>query len=213
MNSEKPLILTCPHCGGEKQIMSIESEYTNGSELWSDVKLITPIYPEISRVQKCPHCGKYYLYSRHKEIYVTKGNRPLTFTEMKEAFAQLADKGFKDHHGEAMVRQMLFHSFNDYYYRFRFDTDIEVNPDDFALFAEQGRWLVDNYWGNEIWKAEYLREIGEFEQAEAVLESSMLRYKAPGWATTIMKKIKDRDKRVFCIREMPACMHIMALKK
>lgn len=56
-----PRILICPFCGTEKQIMSLISGNTFGAELWSDNKQIAPMLPEISYIQKCPHCGKYYI--------------------------------------------------------------------------------------------------------------------------------------------------------
>lgn len=54
-------ILVCPFCGTEKQIMSLLSGNTFGAVCWSDNKQKALMLPEISYVQKCPHCGKYYI--------------------------------------------------------------------------------------------------------------------------------------------------------
>ena len=51
-------ITSCPHCGGEKEIMSLMSGNYIGAELWSDGKLIAPMLQKPSPVQKCPHCRK-----------------------------------------------------------------------------------------------------------------------------------------------------------
>ena len=95
-----PQILTCPFCGKEKEIMSLVSGNTFGSELWSDNKQIAPMLPEISYVQKCPHCGKYFIKGRQAVKYAKDGycfeKGLLTFPETKEAFAQLAKEGFID---------------------------------------------------------------------------------------------------------------------
>ena len=64
MTPGNPQILTCPFCGTEKQIMSLVSGNTFGAEYWSDNKQIARMLPEISYIQKCPHCGKYYIKSR-----------------------------------------------------------------------------------------------------------------------------------------------------
>ena len=119
--SGNPQILTCPFCGKEKEIMSLVSGNTFGSELWSDNKQIAPMLPEISYVQKCPHCGKYFIKGRQAVKYAKDGycfeKGLLTFPETKEAFAQLAKEGFIDEKEEINVRMMLHHAYNDYYYR------------------------------------------------------------------------------------------------
>lgn len=56
-------ILTCPHCQGKKEVMQLLSGNTFGAELWSDSKEDAPMLPQVSYVQKCPHCGKYFLMS------------------------------------------------------------------------------------------------------------------------------------------------------
>ena len=51
------LLVKCPHCGGKKELLQLISGNTCGSELWSDVKQVSPMLPKISPVQKCPECG------------------------------------------------------------------------------------------------------------------------------------------------------------
>ena len=60
-------ITSCPHCGGEKEIMSLMSGNYIGAELWSDGKLIAPMLQKPSPVQKCPHCRKYYFMPPYEE--------------------------------------------------------------------------------------------------------------------------------------------------
>ena len=122
MKLGNPLILTCPFCGKEKEIMSLVSGNTFDSELWSDNKQIAPMLPEISYVQKCPHCRKYYIMGRmgRQAVKIAKEgcsyeDGHLTFSEMKEAFAQLSEEGFINEKEESNVRIMLHHAYNDYY--------------------------------------------------------------------------------------------------
>lgn len=173
MKLGNPLILTCPFCGKEKEIMSLVSGNTFGSELWSDNKQIAPMLPEISYVQKCPHCGKYFIKGRQAVKYAKDGycfeKGLLTFPETKEAFAQLAKEGFIDEKEEINVRMMLHHAYNDYYYRNGDKKDIL--EEDKKLFRENGLWLINNLITDNVMKAEFYREIGDMETAKKILDS------------------------------------------
>ena len=168
-----PQILICPFCGTEKQIMSLISRNTFGAELWSDNKQIAPMLPEISYVQKCPHCGKYYITGRQEVKYAKDGysfeKGLLTYPEMKEAFTQLSEEGFLNEKEEINVRMMLHHAYNDYYYRT--DEKKVISEEDKTLFHENGLWLINNLITDSVMKAEFYREIGEIDTAKSILDS------------------------------------------
>ncbi len=168
-----PRILICPFCGTEKQIMSIISGNTFGAELWSDNKQIAPMLPEISYVQICPHCGKYYITGRQEVKYANDGHSfekgLLTFPEMKAAFKQLSEEGFMNEKEEATVRMMLHHAYNDYYYR-TVEKKI-ISEEDKTLFHENGLWLINNLITDNVMKAEFYREIGEIDMARIIIDS------------------------------------------
>lgn len=195
-----PQILICPHCGGEKQVMSLLSGNTFGAELWSDNKRIAPMLPEVSYVQKCPHCGKYYIRTKQEPVFANDGCSfelgTLSFEEMKEAYAQLCEEGFEDNVEETNVRMMLFHAYNDFYYRNEEKAD--VDDADHALFVEQGRWLIDNLISDDTMKAEFYREIGEMQKAQEIIDSTT---PDNDFLRGIMQQIKERieanDSRVF----------------
>ena len=65
-------ILECPFCGEKKKVLSLLSGNTFGAEYWSDNKLIARMLPDVSLVQKCPNCGKYYVISMQNEEYDTE---------------------------------------------------------------------------------------------------------------------------------------------
>lgn len=169
----KPRILICPFCGTEKQIMSLISGNTFGAELWSDNKQIAPMLPEISYVQKCPHCGKYYITGRQEVKYAKDGysfeKGLLTYPEMKEAFTQLSEEGFLNEKEEINVRMMLHHAYNDYYYRT--EEKKVISEEDKTLFHENGLWLINNLITDSVMKAEFYREIGEIDTAKSILDS------------------------------------------
>ena len=168
-----PRILVCPFCGKEKEIMSLISGNTFGAELWSDNKQIAPMLPEISYVQKCPHCGKYYITGRQEVKYAKDGysfeKGLLTYPEMKEAFTQLSEEGFLNEKEEINVRMMLHHAYNDYYYRT--DEKKVISEEDNTLFHENGLWLINNLITDSVMKAEFYREIGEIDTAKSILDS------------------------------------------
>ena len=186
-----PRILVCPFCGKEKEIMSLISGNTFGAELWSDNKQIAPMLPEISYIQKCPHCGKYYIIGRQEVKYAKDGysfeKGLLTFPEMKEAFAQLSEEGFIDEKEEINVRMMLHHAYNDYYYRNGEKKDIL--EEDKKLFRENGLWLINNLITDNVMKAEFYREIGDMLTAKDILDSVVVE---DGFLKQIVSSIRER---------------------
>lgn len=186
-----PQILICPFCGTEKQIMSLISGNTFGAELWSDNKQIAPMLPEISYVQKCPHCGKYYITERQEVKYAKDGysfeKGLLTYPEMKEAFTQLSEEGFLNENEEINVRMMLHHAYNDYYYRT--EEKKVVSEEDKTLFHKNGLWLINNLITDSVMKAEFYREIGEIDTARSILNSITVEDE---FLKRIVTAIKDR---------------------
>ncbi len=199
-----PQILTCPHCGQTKEIMSLVSGNTFGAVVWSDNKCIAPMLPEISYVQKCANCKKYFIVSRQKRVYAESGFSAerglLSFAEMKEAFAQLSQEKFSDTNEEANVRMMLHHAYNDYY--FREGKQRAVDKADQALFRENALWLIENFIEDEVMKAEFYREAGDMEKATALIEKvSVDNEFMEKLVATIKEKIKKGEAAVFLIEQ------------
>ena len=196
-----PRILTCPFCGTEKLVMTLQSGNTFGMVMWSDNKQDAPMLPQVSFVQKCPHCGKYYIIERQEFKMTQEGwggeQGLLTFDEVKEAFAQLSQEGFKDRE-EAIVRYMLHQAYNDKYCRS--GEDVPIPDEDKALFRENARWLIENAIYEGVIRAEFYRQIGEFEAAKESLDYAEDRYKfLLQVAKTTREKIAAGDTRVFQI--------------
>ena len=198
-----PRILVCPFCGKEKEIMSLISGNTFGAEIWSDNKQIAPMLPEISFVQKCPHCGKYYITGRQEVKYAKDGHSfdqgLLTYPEMKEAFMQLSEEGFLNEKEEINVRMMLHHAYNDYHYRTE-EKEV-VNVEDKTLFHENGLWLINNLITDSVMKAEFYREIGEIDTAKSILDSVTVEDEfLKGIATEIKDRLEVNNCKVFKIQ-------------
>lgn len=203
MNFGNSRILICPFCGKKKEIMSLLSGNTFRAEMWSDNKQIAPMLPEISYVQRCPQCGKYYITERQELKYAKDScsfdQGLLSYPEMKEAFIQLSEEGFVNEEEETKVRMMLHHAYNDYYYR-SYDNK-EINAEDKTLFHENGSWLIDNLITDNVLKAEFYREIGEFEVAHDILESVEVEDEfLKRIMTQIQERVQNNDCRVFKIQ-------------
>ena len=198
-------ILTCPYCGEKKKIMSLLSGNTFGAKLWSDNKKIAPMLPEISLIQKCPECGKYYFRTRQEAVFSDdddwgSDSGVLTFPEMKEAFMQLSEEGFVGANEERSARMMLHHAFNDYYYRNNSDGK-PVNDDDWSIFKENALWIIEHVITDGVLKAEYYREIGMMEEALSILQNLTLTNEfVKKVAEEVAKRIKKNDRKVFLIR-------------
>jgi hypothetical protein len=203
MNPGHSQILTCPYCGEKKEIMSLISGNTFGATIWSDNKRVAPMLPDISVIQKCPKCRKYYFRTRQEAVFseddYSFDRGVLTFPEMKEAFKQLSEEGFKAEKEEANARMMLHHAYNDFYYRENADGK-PVEEKDFTLFKDNALWIIEHVLTDGVLKAEFYREMGMFEEAESALSSlSITEDFLKDIADKIKERIKEKDSCVFKI--------------
>lgn len=180
----KAILVTCPFCGTKKELMTLVSGNTFGAEYWSDNKRIAPMLPTVSPVQKCPHCGKYYLKSKQDTIQSDRYSGDLgelTYLEWKEAYYQfLSTKEFPTLHPLAgitdddfiEIRYWLIQSYNDYYYR---DKKAEPSQEEYAFFCDVVRDFINVFdWspmGPPLLKAEFYRQANEMEKCAEVLAS------------------------------------------
>lgn len=199
-----PLFVSCPFCNEEKELSSLMSGNTFDAKFWSDAYQDTPSMPRNSFIQKCEHCGKYFILNRKnvKHRYADEGfsfgiTGRLSFSETKEAFAQISAEGFESEEEEISVRIVLLHSFNHYYHRGEEGIPAELTPDDWALFVENAKWLISSS-VNTLFKAECCREIGDFDGALAFLHSLPTDNDAlNGIIDQIRKKVQAKEKGVF----------------
>lgn len=196
-------ILTCPFCGEKKVVMTVLSGNTFGAEYWSDNKMIAPMPPEVSYIQKCPHCKKYYITARQEMKMADNGfsmeTGTLTFPEMKEAFAQLSGGGFQEEKEEVIVRWMLHHAYNDHHYRG--EHKVDANKEDRMLFKNNAIWLITNSISDNLLKAEFYREIGEYDVAYDLLKSVEVETDFQKVILSdIQKRVESKDCEVFKIK-------------
>lgn len=169
-------------------------------KLWSDTKRIAPMLPEISFVQKCPHCGKYFIRTRQERRFAKEGvsfnQGLLTYPEMKEAFAQLTEEAYQAPYEEPVVHMMLHHAYNDHYHRG--EAHPPVAPEDWEQFVDNAKWIIDHVLKDDAVKAEFYREIGAFDQALSMLDA----YQPSNafmeeYAKNVRERAEKKDNRVF----------------
>jgi hypothetical protein len=96
---------------------------------------------------------------------------------------------------------MLFHTYNDYHYRSK--ELHSVDPNDFNMFVEQGQWLIQNVITDNLLKAEFYREIGDFNNAKLCLNKihtdDVFLIEI---AKSIGEKIEAKETQLFRIRKV-----------
>lgn len=199
-------IVKCPFCGEKKELLNLASGNTFGAKHWSDQKMIAPMLPRVSPVQKCPSCGKYYLeyYQPYVEGDDWSSERgELSYQQWKEAYAQLQSEKKITKKDLQIVRHQLIQAFNDDYYRSNNDN---VPAEEEAFFVNIIHEYISNCsWNktNMLFKAELYREAGEMAQCAEVL-SKISPDKLQDFEAKIYQEIENRmkkgDKKVFLIK-------------
>lgn len=211
MNPGPARILECPYCGEEKKVLSLISGNTFGGCQWSDTKREYPMLPEVSAVQKCPKCGKYYLIGRCKE----KESKPddwsfelgnLTYRELKEAYTQLVGDVIKGQSSEELAESetqtvlfLLLFAYNDKFNRDGIMTDTPQVERDYIV--QKVRLIlsrIPNKQENTAIRAELLREIGDFDGCISLLtEYHPSDEFFVSLKDQIAKKAKEKDTKAF----------------
>lgn len=165
-------ILICPHCKGEKPVLSLLSGNTFRGHQWWDFKEEYPMLPHVSWVQKCPHCGKYFMMnsakSREGKDYSDELGH-LTHAEMRQALSQ-----FKDTLSGQERTNLLFEYVWAYNDAFQRENTERATPSKEELKEFQGviRELVSALapTADRLALAELLREARFFDEAMAIVE-------------------------------------------
>lgn len=202
-------ILSCPFCGGEKEVMSLASGNTFGGTVWSDTRRYYPMLPEVSPIQQCPHCKKYYFIEQAKNKY---SNDPkseirsfdelgkLSYSELKEAKKQMELLSLTKMQ-RWILNHQLFMAYNDAFRREPQSMATPPSEEDKALYNKVIEELLDGIEQSadyDLFHAELLRETGRFEEAKKVL--SRLKSEEDQWVVDAMiRHINDKDTLPFLL--------------
>lgn len=202
-------ILSCPFCGGEKEVMSLVSGNTFGGTVWSDTRREYPMLPEVSPIQQCPHCKKYYFLEQAKRKHSKdpeSGMRgfgelgKLSYLELKDAKKQMELLSLTKMQ-RWILNHQLFMAYNDSFRRQPETVAFLPSEEDEAFYHHAIEELLDGIDQSsdyELFHAELLRETGCFEEAKEVL----YRHKSEEdrWVVDAMlRHINDKDTMPFLL--------------
>ncbi len=169
-------VLTCPFCGGKKEVISLISGNTYSATVWSDTRREYPMLPEVSPVQQCPHCQKYYFVEQAQSEHDRKKESfelgTLNFSQLKEAKKQMDGMSLAKMQ-RWILNHQLFMAYNDCYRRNLEKVAFPPSEEDEVLFATTISELLEGIERTEeydMFHAELLRESGRFAEAKKILE-------------------------------------------
>lgn len=202
-------ILSCPFCGGEKEVMSLVSGNTFGGTVWSDTRREYPMLPEVSPIQQCLHCKKYYFIEQAKRKYSKDPESEmrsfgelgkLSYPELKEAKTQMVFLSLTKMQ-RWILNHQLFMAYNDAFRRQPEKVAFPPSKEDEAFYHQVIDELldgIDHSSDYELFHAELLRETGRFEQAKEVL--SRHKTEEDRWVVDAMlRHINDKDTLPFLL--------------
>ena len=188
-------LLRCPHCGAKKEVLQLMSGNTCASTLWSDAKHITPMLPQVSYIQRCPNCGKYFFYTQEVKSGTSDrygfqtGDLPLEY--LKEALTQLQPTG----DDEYTLRFYILWAFNDRYGNIE-QSDIPI--DEWEYHMDNIRHLLQMNI-DTMASAELYREIGDFEQTIQILQSLEVKDNMKDFHSQLLQQAQQHNRKVFAL--------------
>lgn len=202
-----PNILKCPHCGGLSTIGAIRSGNNIGMVVWSDSKRYAPMLPRPSAVQRCPSCKRYFFLDRNlvvgscKSFFTPSSWGHLSYASLKEAFEELQPTGEK----EILLRTLILQGYNDLYGGCPGTKSPSEAPAEERLYFEQNaQRLIELVSENKVFCAELHRELGEFEEALALLNNIITESDKTPIVEQIKEQTLNHDPAVFVLDNDPS---------
>lgn len=192
-------ILSCPFCGGTKEVMSLISGNTYGATVWSDTRRDYPMLPEVSPIQKCPHCQRFYFIEQAKQNHsdgldarFSDELGKLSLSELIEAEKQMEALSLTKMQ-RWILNHQIFMAFNDCFRREPGKAECQPDDEQTRLYHTTIDELLEGMDQSEnfdLFHAELLRELGRFEEAREVL----LRHKAEDDKWVVEAMLRHIDK-------------------
>ena len=173
-------VLSCPFCGGKKEVMSLASGNTFGATVWSDTRRDYPMLPEVSPIQECPHCHKFYFIEQARQEYSKDPDSEmrsfgklgkLTFRQLTEARKQMDTLSLTKMQ-RWILNHQIFLAYNDCFRRQPEKVASPPSDEEKELYGKTIEELLEGIDGSEYYElfhAELLRETGRFEESTQIL--------------------------------------------
>jgi hypothetical protein len=195
------LLYKCPNCGNAVKKGTLLSGNTFGATLFSDVKRIAPMLPEFTNITKCKKCDTiFWLNDKNKtgeenwsDMNKVKFDKAY-FLSIDDYIKAIDSKIYENIDDEKYLRIRLWWSFND---RIRNNDEIFSHTDDKNIYeinckALLGILNIDRIDEN-IMMAEVLRNLGEFEKCNDVIEK--LKNEKYFWVKEMFKEECDKKNK------------------
>ena len=160
----------CPYCGARKEKLDLLCYYNNEGIMWSDFRHMLPQVAIPSLVQRCPHCGKYYITKvSHVLIKNTADFEfidPVCWEYFKQSYEEYSTLE-KDSVVDYNHRLRILGAYNDEFSRPQ--KPRTPTEQDFLIFKDNMFHLME-YFSDPIDKAELYREMGLFDECFKQLE-------------------------------------------
>lgn len=204
-------ILTCPFCWEKKEVMTVLSYNTFGATQWSDMKIEMEFNIDVSPVQKCPKCWKYYFeHLQEWEEWVSESFElwTLTYPEASEAVDQLLTDDLDDESKKLLYITFL-HAYNDWFVRNNKKNKHVETEKDIELFHKliADGLLMDVFQQkvrlDPIFMGELIRESWDFDfclkffnDADSLLKDDPMRLRV---VKEIIQRAENKDRKVFML--------------
>ena len=177
-------IFVCSHCGGEKHVIK-EPVTTTVCTYWSDGKIDCCNDSQISYIQRCPHCGKYY--------YIIKNEARTGFGEAEddgcldigEYAAICSNEALMSTYEPGMVASLFMQyvqQYNDVYRRYG-NTDRRATYEQSKMFTKAVLFLTAYCRIPEVQIADLYRQAGMFK-------------KCIDYASDHVTKVKEEEREI-----------------
>lgn len=202
------IIRKCSACGKHVAQYTIVSGNTFGARFWTDGKRDAPMLPDQPWLVKCQHCGTLIWIDEQTQVgeiapWGSEANDRNRFPEARpgstptlQDYADFLDAGESDKNKERYVRLRAWWAGNDP----RRETGQSTQFDSFETQNLRAFLvLLDEAEDNDrLMKAEVLRELGEFNEAENLLATEF-----DDELTQAVSVIRDlNQKRIATVAEM-----------
>ena len=207
------LIVACPHCESLAKCMTLTSGNTFGARIWTDGKKIAPMLPHPPAVAKCRHCNECYWLADARKVgtvgsWGNESNRsdpawdvaPMVEQPSETDFYAALNKGLATNdQQERRLRILAWWRRNDVYRDEVQDGNQSPLTDDGRRNLRELLRLLDGAEDNDrIMKAEILRELGEFEAANKILNQVT----SEKYVTVVRQLRQLCDNRSTCVSQL-----------
>ena len=161
---------TCPYCGGRKEKYDLLCYYSNEGITWSDFRHLLPQVAVPSLIQKCPHCGRYYITKASAAVIKHTSDYefidPVSWDYFKQSYEVFSELE-KDNVVDYNHRLRILCAYNDEFNRTQ--SPPAPTEQDIQIFRDNMLHLME-YFPDPIDKAELYREMGLFDECFKQLE-------------------------------------------